>query len=67
VHLIEDLARMVRGQVLEKVNRSLFIERLKNVCRVVGIVLCQFFPRVMVRIEILLGLVWPLTSEIPQG
>jgi hypothetical protein len=67
VHLIEDLARMVRGQVLEKVNRSLLIERLENVCSVVRIVLSQLFPRVVVRIEILLGLVWPLASEIPQG
>jgi hypothetical protein len=66
VHLIEDLPRMVRWQVLEKVNRSLFIERLKDVCCVVRIVLRQLFPSVVVRIEILLGFIWSLASEIPE-
>jgi hypothetical protein len=67
VHFIENLAGVVWGQVLEEVHGPLLIERLKDVSSVMGIVFGQFFPCVVVGIEILLGLFWPLASEIPEG
>jgi hypothetical protein len=65
-HLVEDIASVVWGKVLEQVDGTFFIKGLKNVGGIVGVVFSKLFPRVMVSVEVFLGLLWPLTSEIAK-
>ena len=67
MHLIEDITSLIGGEFLEEVSGTLFVDCLQNVRSVMWIDTGQFLPRLVVRIEVVLGLIRFPARQLADG
>jgi hypothetical protein len=63
VHLVKYITGFVGGEFLEKVCCPFFVESFEDVSSVMRVVARELLPRVMVGIEVVLGLIRSSASE----